>query len=46
MFDLYTDQEEVDLAHNYVFKVVPVYESCSLSRGCDILGFIVLEFDM
>jgi len=46
MFDLYTDEEKVDLAHNYVFQVVPVHQLRSLLEKCDVLGFIVLEFDM
>jgi alpha-D-ribose 1-methylphosphonate 5-phosphate C-P lyase len=46
MFDLYTDQEEVDFAHDHVFEVVSINQCCSLLTGCDLLGFIVLEFDM
>jgi len=32
MFDLYTDQKEVDLADNHIFQVVPIRQSASLLR--------------
>ena len=46
MFDLYTDEEKVDLAHNYVFQVVPVHQLRSLLEELDVLGFIVFKLDM